>query len=111
MKLTAVLGSRGTVMATTPSRGAMGGEFCAVLPWAWAPCPLAALSLLCPCGYASLAAPAVWFAVAVPWAETAQPTVLTRAMTIRTTTSARGAAYQNLVGDKTPAVLELRRVA
>src|SRR5688500_17458666 len=80
MKLTAVLGSGGTVMARTPSRGAIGGVFWAVPPWAglagsWPPLAWTA------------AAAAAWLAGACRRAETAQPTVLARATTSTATTS------------------------
>src|SRR5512132_945536 len=85
MKFTAVLGSGGTVMTTTPSRGAIGGVYWAVPPWLWSGTwPAWAFAWVTP--PAALA----WPSGADRRAVMAQPAVLIRATTSRTTTSHGG---------------------
>src|SRR5512132_3712554 len=86
MKFTAVLGSGGTVMTTTPSRGAIGGVSWAVPPWLWAATSWPAWALAWTAPPAALA----WPSGADRRAVIAQPAVLTRATTSRTTTSHGG---------------------
>src|SRR5215211_669421 len=86
MKFTAVLGSGGTVMTTTPSRGAIGGVFWAVPPLLWA---VASWPAWASAGRTPPAALA-WPSGVDRRAVIAQPAVLTRATTSRMTTSHGG---------------------
>src|ERR671921_480769 len=87
MKFTDVLGSGGTVMARTPSRGAMAG-----VSWAVPPCWWVAAAASWPAwAFAwTAAAASAWDAGAGRRALRAQPTVETRATASRTTTSQGG---------------------